>query len=63
MRQKGHLESIRIRQESRMLMPFVTVFPAFPPTCSAGAFRACPPACLACRVACVPADPHKAQPA
>ncbi|MGY6769263.1 hypothetical protein [Komagataeibacter xylinus] len=46
-----------------MPAPFVTVFPAFSPTCSAGAFRACPPACLPCRAARVPVDPHKALPA
>ncbi|WP_167518002.1 hypothetical protein [Komagataeibacter xylinus] len=42
---------------------FVTVFSAFPPICSAGAFRACLPACPACGAARVPADLHKAQPA
>lgn len=46
-----------------MPTPFVTVFSVFSPICSAGAFRACPPACLACRAACAPADLHKAQPA
>ncbi|WP_167400883.1 hypothetical protein ACM0P6_12015 [Komagataeibacter sucrofermentans] len=46
-----------------MSTPFVTVFSAFSPTCSAGAFRARPSACLACGAARAPADPHKAQPA